>query len=54
MTRQELTWDEYGNPVIVEIDENDNVLNRMNYWINSNSGDYITKEKDQYKLNLGL
>jgi len=22
MTRQELTWDEYGNPVIVEIDEN--------------------------------
>jgi len=23
MTRQELTWDEYGNPVIVEIDEND-------------------------------
>jgi hypothetical protein len=23
MKRQELTWDEYGNPVIVEIDEND-------------------------------
>jgi hypothetical protein len=26
MKRQELTWDEYGNPVIVEIDENDNVI----------------------------
>jgi hypothetical protein len=26
MTRQELTWDEYGNPVIVEIDENDSVI----------------------------
>jgi len=25
MRRQELTWDEYGNPVIVEIDENNNV-----------------------------
>jgi hypothetical protein len=23
MTRQEITWDEYGNPVIIEIDEND-------------------------------
>jgi hypothetical protein len=22
MKRQELTWDEYGNPVIIEIDEN--------------------------------
>jgi hypothetical protein len=22
MTRQELTWDEYGNPVIVEIEDN--------------------------------
>jgi hypothetical protein len=26
MKRQELTWDEYGNPVIVEIDENENVI----------------------------
>jgi hypothetical protein len=26
MARQELTWDEYGNPVIVEIDENENVI----------------------------
>jgi hypothetical protein len=26
MKRQELTWDEYGNPVIVEIDENDNAI----------------------------
>ena len=24
----------------------------MNYWINSNSGDYITEENGQYKLNL--
>jgi hypothetical protein len=27
MTTQELTWDEYGNPVIVEIDENGNLIN---------------------------
>jgi hypothetical protein len=26
MTRQELTWDEYGNPVIVEIDEDNNII----------------------------
>jgi hypothetical protein len=26
MKRQELTWDEYGNPVIVEIGENDNAI----------------------------
>jgi hypothetical protein len=26
MTIQEITWDEYGNPVIVEIDENDNLI----------------------------
>jgi len=26
MTRQELTWDEYGNPVIIEVDENDNII----------------------------
>jgi hypothetical protein len=26
MTRQELTWDEYGNPVIVEIDVDNNVI----------------------------
>jgi hypothetical protein len=24
----------------------------MNYWINSNSGDYITEENGQYKLHL--
>ena len=27
MRRQELTWDEYGNPVIVEIDEDNNIIN---------------------------
>jgi hypothetical protein len=26
MKIQEITWDEYGNPVIVEIDENENVI----------------------------
>jgi hypothetical protein len=26
MIRQELTWDEYGNPVIIEIDEDNNVI----------------------------
>jgi hypothetical protein len=26
MTTQELTWDEYGNPVIVEIDDDNNVI----------------------------
>jgi hypothetical protein len=29
MKRQELTWDEYGNPVIVEIDENKNVIDEL-------------------------
>jgi hypothetical protein len=29
MKRQELTWDEYGNPVIVEIDENNNVIDEL-------------------------
>jgi hypothetical protein len=29
MKRQELTWDEYGNPVIVEIDENNNVVDEL-------------------------
>jgi hypothetical protein len=29
MIRQELTWDEYGNPVIVEIDENNNVIDEL-------------------------
>lgn len=24
----------------------------MNYWINSNSGDYITEDNGQYKLNM--
>ncbi len=24
----------------------------MNYWINSNSGDYITEDNGNYKLNL--
>jgi hypothetical protein len=26
MKRQELTWDEYGNPVVIEVDENENVI----------------------------
>mgnify|MGYP000082147580 CR=1 FL=1 len=30
MTRQELTWDEYGNPVIVEIEDN-NVIDSDEY-----------------------
>ena len=29
MKRQELTWDEYGNPVIIEIDENNNVVDEL-------------------------
>jgi hypothetical protein len=24
----------------------------MNYWINSNSGDYITEDNGQYKLHM--
>jgi hypothetical protein len=26
MARQELTWDEYGNPVIIEINDDKNVI----------------------------
>jgi hypothetical protein len=29
MKRQELTWDLYGNPVIIEIDENNNVVDEL-------------------------
>jgi hypothetical protein len=29
MKVQELTWDEYGNPVIIEIDENNNVVDEL-------------------------
>jgi hypothetical protein len=26
MKVQELTWDEYGNPVVIEVDEDENVI----------------------------
>jgi hypothetical protein len=26
MTIQEITWDEYGNPVVIEVDEDENVI----------------------------